>query len=356
MNGRYRSVASEYLPSPAESAGHSPDTEVIQLPDIVDVADFMATRIQEPPQLIEGVLHQGAKLVVGGGSKSFKTWTLLALALAIAYGLRWLGVKCSRSKVLYCNFELSGFSIQRRLEALAKALRITLEPGWMEVWNLRGYSASHDILLPGITGHIADKCYGLVILDPIYKLYGDGTDENSARDVGSLMRSIERMTVDTGAAVAYGAHFAKGSASQKAAIDRISGSGVFAREPDSLITLTPHVVDSCFTADFILRDFSPVESFVVRWDFPLMQRADNLNPQDLKQPSRGRPKVHKAENILKLLGSEHLSSGAWKTRAEASGISDTTFYELLKTLKTSGCIATDASDHYYATKTKEVAP
>ena len=355
-NGHSRSIKQEYLPAPTEAAGHAPDEYEIQLPEIVDVANFMATPIPEPTQLIEGVLHQGAKLVVGGGSKSFKTWTLLALALAIAYGLRWLGIRCSRAKVLYCNFELSAFSIQRRLEALAKALNITLEAGWLEVWNLRGHSAGHDKLLPAIAKHLADKGHGLVILDPIYKLYGDGTDENSARDVAGLMRSIEGLSVDTGAAVAYGAHFAKGAASQKAAIDRISGSGVFARDPDSLIALTPHTVEGCFTADFILRDFPSVESFVVRWDFPLMQKADNLDPQDLKQPPRGRKKVHTPERLLKLLGSDHLTSSDWQTRAEGMGMSRTIFYELVKVLKNNGAVTTDASDQYYATETKKVAP
>src|SRR3954470_23651854 len=35
-------------------------------------------------------------------------------------------------------------------------------------------------------------------------------------------------------------HFAKGNAAAKETIDRISGSGVFARDPDSLITFTKH--------------------------------------------------------------------------------------------------------------------
>lgn len=38
-----------------------------------------------------------------------------------------------------------------------------------------------------------------------------------------------RLTVETGAGVAFGSHFSKGNQIQKESIDRISGSGVFAR-------------------------------------------------------------------------------------------------------------------------------
>src|ERR1051326_5934928 len=41
-------------------------------------------------------------------------------------------------------------------------------------------------------------------------------------------------------AVAFAGHSAKGDASVKEAIDRIRGSGVFARDPDSLVTFTKH--------------------------------------------------------------------------------------------------------------------
>jgi len=37
--------------------------------------------------------------------------------------------------------------------------------------------------------------------------------------------------VKTGAAVGFGAHYSKGNQAGKEAIDRVSGSGVFARDP-----------------------------------------------------------------------------------------------------------------------------
>lgn len=39
-----------------------------------------------PPQIIEGVLHQGCKMILGGTSKSNKSWCLLDLAVTVASG------------------------------------------------------------------------------------------------------------------------------------------------------------------------------------------------------------------------------------------------------------------------------
>ena len=39
-----------------------------------------------PPQIIEGVLHQGCKMILGGTSKSNKSWCLLDLAVSVASG------------------------------------------------------------------------------------------------------------------------------------------------------------------------------------------------------------------------------------------------------------------------------
>src|ERR1019366_1572546 len=141
--------------------------------------------------------------------------------------------------------------------------------------------------------------FALIILDPIYKLYG-GTDENAAGDVAALLNSLERLAVETGAAIAFGAHFAKGNAAGKEAIDRISGSGVFARDPDSLLIFTKHESEDAFTVEPILRNFAPVAPFAVRWHFPLMQLAADLDPAKLKQAG-GRPAKHRPQDLLDVL-------------------------------------------------------
>ena len=53
--------------------------------------EFMAQPEAEPPQLVEGVLHQGAKMVLGGPSKARKSWCLIDLMLSVSTGAPWWG-------------------------------------------------------------------------------------------------------------------------------------------------------------------------------------------------------------------------------------------------------------------------
>ena len=284
------------------------------LPPIEDLCDLFRNSIPLPPELVDGILHKGSKLSFGGASKGFKTWTLDWLAIAVANGLPWLGFNTTRSKVLLIDMELQKAFCRRRLMTLQDALHITAEPGWLDVWNLRGYAASHTEIFPRIIERIAGKDYGLVVLDPIYKLYGDTCDENSAGDVAALMNSIESLTVITGAAVAFGSHFSKGNQAGKSAIDRVSGSGVFSRDPDSLLNLTAHAEnDCCYTLDATLRNFPPMTPFVVHWSFPLFDRRNDLDPTALKKAT-GRPRVYSAEDLFNALEGE-LGAVKWQKRS-----------------------------------------
>jgi hypothetical protein len=46
------------------------------LPEICFLEEFAASPPVAPPQIIEGVLHQGCKMILGGTSKSNKSWCL----------------------------------------------------------------------------------------------------------------------------------------------------------------------------------------------------------------------------------------------------------------------------------------
>jgi len=279
------------------------------LPEIEDAFDFCERQMQLPTELIEGLLHRGSKLSFGGASKSYKSWALLNQALSIAYGRDWMGCKTNRAKVLVINFELQKEFCQRRLHVLEDARGIEREPGRMDVWNLRGFAAKHEEIFPKIIERIGNNDYGLIVLDPIYKLYGGEADENAAKDMGALLNSIEQVSVQTGAAVAFGAHFSKGNQASKNAIDRVSGSGVFARDPDSIINLTAHEEEDCYTFDAILRNFPPIDPFVVRWSYPVFSKAGELDPAALKTP--GRPSKWTPEAALDSLQGKSLSMIDW---------------------------------------------
>jgi RecA-family ATPase len=284
-------------------------------------------------------LHKGSKLAFGGSSKSFKTWTLLDLAISVATGTKWLGCATAQGKVLFVNFEIQPHAWQRRIAAVVKAKGVELPSGTIQLWNLRGHAADFGQLIPRIIQRIRRENFALIILDPIYKLYG-GTDENKAGDVAALLNSLETLATETGAAIAFGAHFAKGNAAGKEAIDRISGSGVFARDPDSLLIFTKHEADDAFTVEPILRNFAPVAPFAVRWQFPLMNRADDLDPAKLKQAG-GRKKEHDPKKLLAAIANttaeKPVSISAW---AKAAKVIRQTLSDYLPEMRSKEWIAT----------------
>jgi hypothetical protein len=290
-----------------------------KLPDMVDAAEFLATEIEPLIELVAGILHRASKLVFGGGSKSFKTWCLLYLALCVAVGADWLGRKTTKGKVLFVNFEIQRKPWQGRISSVAKAAGIRPQPGDMTTWTLRGHAADFRKLIPKIIDRCRTENFALIVLDPVYKLYADGTNENATGDIAALLNEIERLAVETGAAIAFGAHFSKGNASAKEAIDRISGSGVFARDPDSILIFTQHEEADAFTIEPILRNFAPVSPFAVRWEFPLMRLADDLDPSKLKQVV-GRKKGHDPKQLLAIISNNDaanpISVSEWARLAE----------------------------------------
>lgn len=309
-----------------------------RLPDIEDCCSMLAQPIEKPPEIVAGLLHQGTKLVVGGGSKSFKTWTLLDLAASGATGATFWGMDTVPGRVLYVNFEIPRVFFRDRLEKVTQAKGVKLKPGMLEHWALRGKAVDIDQLLSEFVQRLSGQRYSLIIVDPSYKLLGK-RDENAAGDVATLLNGFERLAVATGAAVGFGAHFSKGNQAAKDSMDRISGSGVFARDPDTILTMTKHEEEGAFTVDAILRNLPPIESFCVRWEYPLMRRVD-LDPTKLKHPA-GRHKAYDPRSLVAAIKdrtiSNPISISAW---AEIAKISRPTLHEYLHELRVKGWIAT----------------
>jgi predicted transcriptional regulator len=315
--------------------------EMVQLPAIEDSATFSVEEIPEPDELIEGLVHKGTKVVIGGGSKSFKTWVQLDAAVSVAYGLTWMGRPTKAGKVLFINFEIKRAFFQRRIKKICEARGITQIAERLDIWNLRGFCAGYKEIIPLIIQRIKDQAYAMVVIDPIYKLYGD-TDENSAHEVAQMLNSLEKVCVETDAAVMFGAHYSKGNQASKEAIDRVSGSGVFARDPDSIIPFTKHEEEGCFSVEPILRNLPPIDGFVVRWNHPLMEIDEDLDATQLKQA--GGPGKKKQHDPLKLLSfikertkENPVSVSEW---AKLANVPRVTLIDYLDDLRSWGLIAT----------------
>lgn len=206
------------------------------LPDPESLANYWDNMPKLAPPLIEGVLRQGHKMLMAGPSKAGKSFLQIQLSIAIAEGIKWLGWQCTQGRVLYVNLELDSASALDRFKNVYIALG--LQPNnidKIDIWNLRGKSVPMDKLAPKLIRRAAKKGYIAVIIDPIYKVLTG--DENSADQMAHFTNQFDKIATELGASVIYCHHHSKGSQGGKKSMDRASGSGVFARDPDALIDL-----------------------------------------------------------------------------------------------------------------------
>lgn len=248
------------------------------LPDFINMADMWGNLPPLASPLIDGVLRQGHKMLLAGPSKAGKSFALIELAIAIAEGRKWLGWQCAKGKVLYVNLELDESSCYHRVEDVYNALKIpAVHIKNLIIWNLRGKSIPMDKLAPSLIWRAKRENFLAVIIDPIYKVITG--DENSADQMAHFCNQFDKVCNELECAVIYCHHHSKGLQGNKKSMDRASGSGVFARDPDALLDmtelpLTEEIIkqlqnkEACIICADYLNRFSPAT-------------AENASPDDL---------------------------------------------------------------------------
>ena len=206
------------------------------LPDFESIAELWNHLPPLAPPLIDGILRQGHKMLISGASKAGKSFALIELAIAIASGTEWLGYPCKQGKAIYVNLELDRASCLHRFRDVGESLDVGTEClKNLLVWNLRGMSMQLDKLAPKLIRRAIKEQPTAIIIDPIYKVITG--DENSAEQMANFCNQFDKICREIGCAVIYCHHHSKGAQGGKKAMDRASGSGVFARDPDALLDL-----------------------------------------------------------------------------------------------------------------------
>ncbi|WP_395741721.1 AAA family ATPase [Prosthecobacter sp.] len=309
-----------------------------KLPPIIKASELLATEMPLPRPVIHGVLSAGSTMVYGGASKTNKTYALMDMAVSVASGQSWWGFRTEIGKVLFIDLEIQREHFRSRLEDIKEGkdlLKNKLDLENLHIWNLRGKAGDISELMPELEMKLKGKGYSLIIIDPIYKLLGY-RDENSAGDINSLMNDLDKLAVVTGAAIVVGHHFSKGGQAGKESMDRISGSGVFARSPDAIMIITKHETEGVFTVDVTLRNHKPIAPFCVSWEYPFMTPTTKYDPRKLKVPGQ-RVEQFTTDMLLETLGDEELTNSEWKDRCiEDHKMKERTFSVKKKILEDSG--------------------
>ena len=343
---------------------HYIEDEMVEPLNVESFADIVSNPPPLKPELIEGILRQGHKMLVVSSSKAGKTFCLIELAVAIAEGRRWMGFRCKQGRVLYLNMELDEASFDDRVIRVYDALNITnMHAENIDIVHLRGKVEKLDKLVPQINRTLKAKEYIAVILDPTYKL-GIG-DENAADQVTMFCNAIDKIA-NSGVSVIYAHHHSKGAQGSKASMDRASGSGVFARDADALLDMIELRIPAdkieqaraeygdkvtAWRMDATLREFPRIEPVNLFFSYPLheLDALNILDDANLEENERsmdnGRElgslaktarKVDNKARLMELIGRDEEFSGnrkTYKEYADEMGVSEKTIKRYMSELK-----------------------
>ena len=261
-----------------------------ELPPMESLAKYKDNPPKLPEELIEGILRRGHKMLISGSSKAGKSFLLMELCVAIAEGTKWLGFPCKQGKVLYVNLEIDPASCINRFLKIYDALGVPMNNSEnIVVWNLRGHAVPLDQLVPKLIRRVRDLQLSAIIIDPIYKVITG--DENNASEMGQFCNQFDKICTETKCSTIYCHHHSKGAQGSKRAMDRASGSGVFARDPDAQLDMIQleltddiknNVRDGHATAwrlESNLREFENIEPVNFWFEYPIhrLDASEELN-------------------------------------------------------------------------------
>lgn len=277
-----------YLPEKWDLADSIPDgfdlrralEEAVAVSRVVikDAATWISKPIPPSDPIIEGVFDVGDKCFLISGSKGRKTFFTIQAALSIASGKDFLGMHVPKARrTAIAQFEIREHHYQRRLIRMTDAMGIatTTFQGQLSILNLRGKSETLETL--GVL--LKEYAPQLIIIDPLYKIYPEEMDENSAGDMAALLTKVDKLAEDLGAAVMIVHHDVKAMPDARA-IARGSGSGVLNRDYDSCLLLTPHATEAdAFVLSTITRNYPPVANATIRWHESMFIEAKEILPK-----------------------------------------------------------------------------
>lgn len=179
---------------------------------------------------VQGTLIRSTSVLVFGATNAGKTFWMTDLALHVAAGLPWQGLRVDQGGVVYVVLEgIAGFN--NRVHAwkakhgfLGKRIPFV---AIQEPLDLRDPEADTDRLVAAI--HAAAQALGvpvvLVVIDTMSRAMAGG-NENSPDDMGALVANLDRIKDQTGACIASIHHpgkdetkGARGHSLLKAAVD-----------------------------------------------------------------------------------------------------------------------------------------
>ena len=323
---------------------------------VCNIDDIINDDGKPPDWLFEELFPATGVATISGRAKSQKSWLAIDLCTSVSAGVDWLKFQTRPAKAVYVNFELSEKTLRNRIKHImgakhidpqklkGKLLPITIRTGGLFARIRNEDKLKRETFTTMVMQQVRAglamaemKDPGVIVLDSFYNLVGK-LNENDAGDVTIIYALARELADEFGCLVVIIHHFAKGSPGEKFSGDRAAGSRVHRQAPNAYIELIPHKEDGALVFSAELRDYKAVPSFCLRWEFPLLVLAPELDVTDLKRTPRGNShqKKYDVKDILLTLEDGPLTTGEWCSACKDKfEMSPSAFYRLRKQIEES---------------------
>ena len=269
------------------AAAHSADE--LQAAGIVfqEWQDFIG---KEPPAwdwIVSDIIAKGMKGDLNAKSKQWKSFFGIQLALCVSSGQPFLGMQVPKARrCAYFNLELMERGAWERGATMGKALEITPARGMLYTVNLRGKADKLREHTGALVAEVRKLGVELVVLDPRYKLIGEGEDENSAAGLRGVLDFRDALAEV--AAVLMIGHDPKGDTAGKSMADRGAGSYTAGADYDFSFALSPHELDGYTVLSTSCRYRQSPSDLTICFDTDRQVfDADPDTPPTVRQTRRG---------------------------------------------------------------------
>ncbi|MEQ8735660.1 MAG: helicase RepA family protein [Rhodospirillaceae bacterium] len=291
--------------------------------------------LPDPEWYIDGILPQRSLVVLYGPPGSGKTFVALSMALAVASNSPWIGRVTSSAPVLFIAAE-GAFGMKYRSRAfkqhygINQPLNIHYIPEPVNLLDPKQVEAARALIAKN------HQNTGLIIIDTVARCFVGG-DENSAKDMGLAVSSMDILRGATGATVLAIHHTTKNTGTER-------GSSALRGAADAMISCSGGTENFNIVALSCdkMKDAEPFE------DMPLelkrvelgagksslvIQRA--TGPLALTKKGGGNRACARALEILQdSFGESGATNGQWREAFEKdTGQSKATFDRSVRQLK-----------------------
>jgi hypothetical protein len=228
-------------PAAAPTPDEPPQTPTIE---VVDAADLIARDFPEEAPLVGGgLIVPRSLLVTAGPPKRGKSLLVLNREIRRATGAPFLGFGTTPGRTLYFNAEIPEAQLKGRLVTMLTeagpdggALESEMLRDRLKMVTRRGLFLDEPAGCEEVRRLIEATAPDLVVFDPLARFMSG--EENSARDMGHLIASLDRLTQQYGHATELVHHTGKpGQGDAKQGGHRLRGSSALFGAADSVVLL-----------------------------------------------------------------------------------------------------------------------